>query len=83
MLLPLTVTNYTCLLDIEVRVWGGGLSGQSEACIPAIARALQSFDVGTRPVLKHMDLLRTDPRRVERKKPGLKKARKARTYVRR
>ena len=83
LLLPLSRTNYTCLLDLNIRVSGGGLTGQCEACIPAIARALQKFDVGTRPILKHLDLLRTDPRRVERKKPGLRKARKARAYVRR
>jgi len=39
-LLPLSVTSYTCLLDVELKVTGGGLTGQAEACIPAIARAI-------------------------------------------
>jgi len=64
-------------------VSGGGTTGQAEACVPAIARALQAYDVETRPVLKYLRLLRNDPRRVERKKPGLLKARKGQTYVRR
>jgi small subunit ribosomal protein S9 len=82
-LLPLSVTSYTCLLDVELKVNGGGLTGQAEACIPAIARAIQSFDVGTRPTLKYLRLLRCDPRRVERKKPGKIKARKGQVYRRR
>jgi len=81
--LPLTVTQYTCLLDVNINVKGGGLTGQAEACVPAIARALQSFDVDTRPVLKYLRLLKNDPRRVERKKPGLIKARKGQVYRRR
>lgn len=82
-LLPLTVTQYTCLLDINITVRGGGHSGQCEACVPAIAKALQAYDVETRPILKYLRLLRNDPRRVERKKPGKVKARKSLTYVRR
>jgi len=39
-LLPLVVTQYTCLLDVNITVKGGGLSGQAEACIPAIAKAV-------------------------------------------
>ena len=77
------VTGYTCLLDINVHLKGGGFSGQCEACIPAIAKALQAFDVNTRPTLKSMKLLKNDPRKVERKKFGKLKARKGRTYVRR
>jgi len=71
------------LLDVNINVKGGGLTGQAEACVPAIARALQSFDVDTRPVLKYLRLLKNDPRRVERKKPGLIKARKGQVYRRR
>lgn len=82
-LLPLTVTQYTCLLDVTIHVHGGGTTGQCEACVPAIAKAIQSYDVEARPVLKYLRLLRNDPRRVERKKPGLLKARKGQTYVRR
>ena len=82
-LLPLVVTKYTCLLDVNITVKGGGLSGQAEACIPAIAKAIQSYDVSARPALKRLGLMKTDMRKVERKKPGLKKARKGLTYVRR
>lgn len=82
-LLPLIVTHYTCLVDITINVRGGGTTGQCEACVPAIAKALQAYDVNTRPMLKYLRLLRNDSRRVERKKPGLLKARKGQTYVRR
>ena len=80
---PLTATSYTCLVDVDIKVHGGGTTGQAEACVPAIARALQSFDVKTRRPLKALDLLKTDPRRVERKKPGYLKARKGQVYRRR
>jgi len=82
-LLPLTVTQYTCLLDVNITVRGGGTTGQCEACVPAIANAIQAYDVNARAILKYLRLLRNDPRRVERKKPGLLKARKGQTYVRR
>lgn len=80
---PMVVTAYTCLLDVDIRVSGGGVTGQAEACVPAIAKALQAYDVKTRRPLKHLDLLKNDPRRVERKKPGLQKARKGQVYRRR
>ncbi len=83
LLLPLSVTQYTCLLDIAITVRGGGTTGQCEACVPAISRAIQAYDVNSRAILKYLRLLRNDPRRVERKKPGLLKARKGQTYVRR
>ena len=82
-LLPLSVTQYTCLLDVNITVRGGGLTGQCEAVVPAMSKALQAYDVETRPILKYLRLLRNDPRRVERKKPGLLKARKGQVYVRR
>ena len=82
-LLPLSVTGYTCLLDVDIWVRGGGLSGQPEAVVPAMAKALQAFDVKTRPVLKFFKLMRTDPRQVERKKFGRIKARKGQVYRRR
>ena len=81
--LPLTLTSYTCLLDIKIKVWGGGFNGQVEAIIPALSRALQNFDVNTRRPLKYFGLLKHDPRLVERKKIGKKKARKGRVYKRR
>ena len=77
------ITQYTCLLDLDIWVHGGGLTGQPEAIVPALAKALQSYDVNTRPVLKYFRLMRHDPRVVERKTPGLTKARKGIVYTRR
>jgi len=83
LMLPLKVTGYSCLVDINIHARGGGTSGQSEACQPAIANALQAFDVNTRPTLKYLKLFKNDPRKVERKKPGLQKARKGQVFRRR
>lgn len=83
MLLPLTITRYTCLLDVDVWVHGGGFTGQCESIVPAIAKALQKYDVKTRPVLKYFKLMRHDVRQVERKKYGRIKARKGQVYRRR
>ena len=80
---PLTITAYTAMLDVDIRVSGGGDTGQAEACVPAIAKALQAYDVKTRRPLKYLKMLKNDPRRVERKKPGLIKARKGQVYRRR
>jgi small subunit ribosomal protein S9 len=80
---PLILTQYTCLLDIELTIRGGGTTGQAESAIPAIAKALQNFDVENRRILKPYGLLKHDIRRVERKKYGKKKARKGRVYKRR
>ena len=82
-MIPLSATQYTCLVDVVINVRGGGTSGQCEACIPAIAKAIQAYDVQTRPIIKYLRLHRNDPRRVERKHIGKKKARKGQTYVRR
>lgn len=82
-LLPLIITRYTCILDLDIWIRGGGVTGQCEACVPAIAKALQNYDVKTRPLLKFFRLMRHDPRNVERKKPGLRKARKGQVFVRR
>ena len=71
------------MLDVDIRVSGGGDTGQAEACVPAIAKALQAYDVKTRRPLKYLKMLKNDPRRVERKKPGLIKARKGQVYRRR
>lgn len=62
--------------DIKVSVDGGGITGQAEAIRLAIARALCQVDAEHRPSLKADGLLTRDPRMVERKKPGQKKARK-------
>lgn len=82
-LLPLIVTRYTCILDLDIWTNGGGTTGQCEACVPAIAKALQNYDVKARQVLKFFRLMKHDGRNVERKKPGLLKARKGQVYVRR
>ena len=62
---------------------GGGLTGQPEAVVPGLAKALQNYDVKTRPILKYFRLMRHDPRNVERKKYGKIKARKGHVYRRR
>ena len=80
---PLILTKYTCLLDVDIWVHGGGLTGQCEAIIPGLAKAIQHYDVKARAVLKYFRLMRHDPRNVERKKFGLKKARKGQVYRRR
>lgn len=82
-LTPLVVTHYTCLLDVNIKVWGGGYNGQVEAIIPAIAKAVQGFDMNTRKTLKYFGLMRHDGRNKERKKIGKQKARKGNVYRRR
>jgi small subunit ribosomal protein S9 len=70
------VVNAKEMYDIKVNVDGGGISGQAEATRLAIARALCEINIENRPALKAEGLLTRDPRMVERKKPGQKKARK-------
>lgn len=62
--------------DVKANLDGGGITGQAEALRMAIARALCEVNLEDRPALKSIGLLRRDPRMVERKKPGQKKARK-------
>ncbi|MDY4790703.1 MAG: 30S ribosomal protein S9 [Bacteroidales bacterium] len=62
--------------DVKANLDGGGITGQAEALRMAIARALCEINLEDRPALKSIGLLRRDPRMVERKKPGQKKARK-------
>lgn len=62
--------------DIKANVKGGGYTGQAEAIRLAISRALCDYNVENRPPLKKEGFLTRDPRMVERKKPGRKKARK-------
>lgn len=69
--------------DAELTVHGGWISGQSDAIKLAFSRALIDFDADYRPTLKPHGLLRRDARIKERKKPGLKKARKAPTWSKR
>ncbi len=73
---PLKVTENTGKFDIKVNVKGGGLNGQAEAVRLAIAKALCKQNPDFRPALKKEGLLTRDPRMVERKKFGQKKARK-------
>ena len=71
------------LMDITVKVEGGGVSGQRDAVKLGLARALVTMDEGLRPTMRDHDLLTRDARIKERKKPGLKRARKAPTYTKR
>jgi small subunit ribosomal protein S9 len=73
---PLEITNSLELYDIKVNLAGGGITGQAEALRLAISRALCEINAEFRPPLKAKGLMRRDPRMVERKKPGQKKARK-------
>ena len=80
---PFEVTNSGDKFDIIVRVVGGGLSGQAGAICHGIARALVKADEMYKPELKKAGLLTRDSRMKERKKYGLKKARKASQFSKR
>ena len=80
---PLKVVGKSEAAKISVLVSGGGLSGQADAVKLGIARALVEHDALVRPALKAEKLLTRDPRAVERKKPGLKKARRAPQWAKR
>jgi small subunit ribosomal protein S9 len=73
---PLMLTENLASYDIKVNVYGGGITGQAEAIRLAITRALVHIDAEHRLILKPEGLLTRDPRMVERKKFGQKKARK-------
>jgi len=73
---PLMLTENLEKFDIKANVFGGGITGQAEAIRLAISRALVSLDEENRLVLKPEGLMTRDPRMVERKKFGQKKARK-------
>jgi small subunit ribosomal protein S9 len=83
MLQPLSALGQERSFDISVHVNGGGVSGQRDAIRLGIARALLKLDPDTRPTLRQNGLLTRDARVKERKKPGLKRARKAPTYTKR
>ncbi len=74
---PLVSTELENKYDIKVNVGGGGSTGQAEAIRLAIARALCKVDIEYRPTLKKEGYLTRDPRMVERKKYGKRKARRA------
>jgi len=81
---PLQLVNATERFNVVVRVVGGGVSGQAGAVRHGIARALaRSEEEQLRPVLKRAGLLTRDAREKERKKVGLKRARKAPQYTKR
>ncbi|TMD28554.1 MAG: 30S ribosomal protein S9 [Chloroflexi bacterium] len=82
-LAPLRVTNTQRKFDITVKVVGGGTSGQAGAIAHGIARALLRYDPDFRQSLKKAGLLTRDARMKERKKYGLKRARKAPQYTKR
>ena len=70
-------------MDVTVRVLGGGFKSQAEAISLGISRALLKHDEGLRGALKPLGLLKRDPRKKERKKPGLKRARRAPQWAKR
>jgi small subunit ribosomal protein S9 len=83
LLQPLTLLGWERTYDVSVHVNGGGVTGQRDAIRLGIARALLKIDADTRPTLRSNGLLTRDARAKERKKPGLKRARKAPTYTKR
>ena len=80
---PLRLTQTADVYDVEASLDGGGVSGQAGALRLGIARALVSLDDELRPTLKKAGLLMRDAREKERRKYGLKKARKAPQYSKR
>tara|TARA_A100001011_G_scaffold53277_1_gene51628 strand:+ start:3585 stop:3992 length:408 start_codon:yes stop_codon:yes gene_type:complete len=80
---PIEMTELSGKLDIKIKVKGGGSFGQAGAIRHGISRALISYDEELRPQLKKAGLLTRDPRKVERKKPGLVKARKSKQFSKR
>lgn len=80
---PLRLVEMEGRFDMTVLVKGGGITGQSDAVKLGVARALLKYDETLRPALRQGGLLTRDAREKERKKPGLKRARKAPTYTKR
>lgn len=74
---PFEMTGTWGKFDVSVHVSGGGVHSQADAVKLGIARALEKQDAGFRKPLRDTDLLSRDPRKKERKKPGLKRARRA------
>ncbi len=73
---PFLLTGNEGKYDVKVNLDGGGITGQAQALRLAVSKALVEISAEYRPKLKEKGLLRRDPRMVERKKPGQKKARK-------
>ncbi len=83
-LAPITAAGQDlATLDITVKVSGGGVTGQTDAVQLGLARALTKFDPAFGVTMRKGGFLTRDPRVKERKKPGLKRARKAPTYTKR
>lgn len=80
---PLELTNTVGKFDIECNVNGGGVTGQAGAIRHGLSRALLQFDGELRPILKKAGFLTRDPRMKERKKYGLKAARRAPQFSKR
>ena len=80
---PLKLLDCDQKFDFKIKVSGGGSFGQAGAIRHGISRALTSYDEELRPQLKKAGLLTRDPRRVERKKAGLVKARKSKQFSKR
>lgn len=80
---PLTLTETLTKFDIMVNVAGGGESGQAGAVRHGITRALIDYDVSLKPVLRSAGLVTRDAREVERKKVGLRKARRRKQFSKR
>ena len=80
---PLKVTDTLDKFNVVAKIEGGGISGQAGALRHGIARALVEWDENLKPSLRHYGLLTRDPRMKERKKYGLKRARKAPQYTKR
>ena len=80
---PLTVIGQEHSYDVSVHVSGGGVTGQRDAIQLGLARALLELDPDLKGQLRDAELLTRDARVKERKKPGLKRARKAPTYTKR
>lgn len=79
----LRVAEASARFNVQVKVEGGGVSGQAGAVSHGIARALVNSDDALKAALRRAGLLTRDPRMKERKKPGLKRARKAPQYTKR
>jgi small subunit ribosomal protein S9 len=82
-LAPLAVTEKRADVDIIIRVHGGGISGQADACKLGIARALIIMDTDLEDALRDASMLTRDARMKERKKPGLRGARKGTQFSKR
>ncbi len=80
---PLTDAELLGKVDVTVHMYGGGITGQTGAVRLGLARALVKYDENLRSTLRTNDHLTRDARIKERKKPGLKRARKAPTYTKR